>query len=730
MSKSAHNNSHRSSWLNHLAYLPLMSKVTRWVFRGGASVFMFHRVLPLGAPCYDPELATSEEVFASTLDWLRENSTILPLDALVRERNKRNGGKKPLSAITFDDGWLDNFQYAFPILRARNIPATIFLPVRFVGTNRRFWQERLWLCAQKLQPAEYRGAVIEKVARHFPWFPVGKDILTLDRKLKRFLLTRSSEEAEEFTQDLEESAGLAGASSDRAFLNWDEVFTMQGSGIAFGSHTLNHALLNQLEPARALVEVRDSRRELQERLGSEVLSFAYPWGAASPLVKQAVRDAGYAHAVATNPGGLVTAAHDPWYLPRIAISDSIVGNGAKFNADKTLFSIAKSACLARVSRARKRRPSEGGRRIKIVFVLDQIAEWEGGTERQLHALIHALDRNYFDPQLCFIFRPPGVEIPMPCQARFICPDATHNPSLPARLFKLARFLRRTRPHIVQTFFIEGIFLGIVAGRLAGVPAIVGSRRNAGYREKIHHRIALRLIGFLAHAWQCNSRAMWTYARGIQRVPANRLELLPNGIDLTRFAPVTAAERSRIRQKLGLNDKGPIFVSVAALTAIKDLPTLLDAAKGAQPHLPDAQVLIVGDGPLREELEQHAQALNLGHMVRFVGRESDVWPYLAAADFGVLTSKSEGSSNSVLEYMAMGLPSVVSDIAANRELLSGLFFAPGNAADLTEKLVLIAKDATVCSRLRAEGLATASQYSLRKFALRTQSYYARLASAYD
>jgi len=79
-------------------------------------------------------------------------------------------------------------------------------------------------------------------------------------------------------------------------------------------------------------------------------------------------------------------------------------------------------------------------------------------------------------------------------------------------------------------------------------------------------------------------------------------------------------------------------------------------------------------------------------------------------------------------MAMGLPSVVSDIPPNRELVSGLFFVPGNAADLAEKLVFLAKDAAMRSRLRSECLATASQCSLQRFALRAQSYYARLAAA--
>jgi glycosyltransferase involved in cell wall biosynthesis len=223
--------------------------------------------------------------------------------------------------------------------------------------------------------------------------------------------------------------------------------------------------------------------------------------------------------------------------------------------------------------------------------------------------------------------------------------------------------------------------------------------------------------------------MWEYARNTEKVSPERIELLPNAIDLTRFTPATAAERSAIRRTLGLNDKGPIFVSVAALTAVKDIRTLLDAAEQVKSHLPHAQMLVLGEGPLRKDLEQRSKTLDLGQMIRFVGRQSDVRPYLAAADYGVLTSKSEGSSNSILEYMAMGLPSVVSDIAPNRELVNGLFFAPGNASDLAEKLILISKDATLSSNLRTEYLGAASQYSLQRFALRAQSYYSRLASPY-
>jgi glycosyltransferase involved in cell wall biosynthesis len=142
---------------------------------------------------------------------------------------------------------------------------------------------------------------------------------------------------------------------------------------------------------------------------------------------------------------------------------------------------------------------------------------------------------------------------------------------------------------------------------------------------------------------------------------------------------------------------------------------------------DAQILVVGEGPLRKELEDQSEALGLAHMVRFTGRQSDVQLYLAAADFGVLTSLSEGSSNSVLEYMAMGLPSVVSDIAPNRELVSGVFFRPGDMNDLASKLLLICQDGALRNSLRREYLSAAQQFSIERFVLRAQSYYSKFAA---
>jgi len=710
-----------------LGRLPLVGMAARRILRAGSSVFMFHRVLPHGEECYDAGMATSKQAFGQVLDWLTENFQVVSLDELVRRREERTNQKRPPCAITFDDGWVDNFLHAFPLLRVRNLPATIFLPLEFIGTKRRFWQERLWLCTRQLKPNGHRQKAVEEAARHFPWFPLTPSTLASDGGLKRFLMTRPTEEAEEFVQFLAESARLSAEMPDRAFLNWAEVQTMRDSEISFGSHTLNHVLLTHMQPAHAESEIRKSRRELQERLGADISCFSYPWGAANSFTRDVVKEAGYKYAVGTLPG-LIRNGADLCLLPRIA-SNSILRSGDHFDSEKSFLSCSKKVLFATRRTQAIDKAARGTERIRIAFVIDQISEWEGGTERQLHTLISSLDRKYFDPQLCFIFGTPELSTEtLPCDARWVCPHPDRIPSLAVRLSRLAFILKEMRPHIVHTFFIEGIFAGIAAGRLAGVPRIVGSVRNAGHWKSTRHKAAFRAVTHLAHQWQCNSRTLWEYTNKTYGVPADRIEILPNAVDLSRFCPATHNERLATRRILGCSERAHIFVCVAALTLVKDIRTLLDAVGRVRTQLSGAQFLIVGDGPLRKELERDSEKLGLTGVVRFLGRQADVRRYLAAADFGVLTSKSEGSSNSVLEYMAMGLPSVVSDIAANRELVSGLFFTPGDAGDLAAKLLLIREDETVRTNLRSEYLTTVLQYSFGKFASRVQSYYSKLATS--
>jgi glycosyltransferase involved in cell wall biosynthesis len=211
------------------------------------------------------------------------------------------------------------------------------------------------------------------------------------------------------------------------------------------------------------------------------------------------------------------------------------------------------------------------------------------------------------------------------------------------------------------------------------------------------------------------------------VPPERIEILPNAIDLDKFSPPTSEARLEARRQLGLPLDGPVFVSVATLFPVKDPQTLVEAAALVRATLSDAQFLLVGEGPLRGALTKRIEELGLGETVRLLGAQADVRPYLAAADVGLLTSQSEGSSNSLLEYMAMGLPAVVTDLPANRELVGGEFFEAGNARELASRVLALWQDPGRRARLSGEYRRRATEFGLEAFARRAQSYYANLAT---
>jgi glycosyltransferase involved in cell wall biosynthesis len=538
-------------------------------------------------------------------------------------------------------------------------------------------------------------------------------------------MTRPSEETEDFVQSLEECTG-ASTPPVRSFLNWEEVRVMQQGGISFGSHTLHHTLLRNSSPRATEIEIRLSREELIDRLGAQVGSFSYPWGVSNALLEKQARESGYSCAV-TVKAGIISSETNPWLVPRIAISNSMLRNSSqKLDPGRAQLSFAKNVVAVALSRLKRTLPTHS--RIRIAFLIDQIDGWEGGTERHLHTLLNKLDRKYFDPELICNFR--YAQVPaesFPCPVHFICAEDKRL-SGASTLVRLVRLLRRIRPDIVQTYFPESNTLGIVAARLANVRVSIGTSRNLDYRTRFRDQIALRLAGKLAKSWQCNSQAVSEYVLDQFKMAPEKIEILPNAVDLSRFTPFRREDRAELRRQLGLNANGPIVVSVANLRPVKDLATLIAAARLVHVRLPAAQFVIVGEGPLCGQLQQQVSQASLTGVVRLVGLQSDVLPYLASADVGVLTSHSEGSSNSVLEYMAMGLPTVVSDIPPNRELVEGVFFVPGDVASLAEALVELWRDPPTIQRLAERNHRAALQYGVEELVRRAEGYYNRLVPA--
>jgi L-malate glycosyltransferase len=162
---------------------------------------------------------------------------------------------------------------------------------------------------------------------------------------------------------------------------------------------------------------------------------------------------------------------------------------------------------------------------------------------------------------------------------------------------------------------------------------------------------------------------------------NRIEIIDNGIEVDRYHP--AVNKAELRTRLELNPTRRFVVHVARHHPVKDQPTLLRGFALAAPHLPDVDLLVVGDGPLRGDLEALARTLGIADRVTFLGIRKDIPDVLAAADVFALTSVSEAASLTLLEAMASGLPAVVTNVGGNPDLvrdgIDGLLFTRGDAA---------------------------------------------------
>ena len=226
---------------------------------------------------------------------------------------------------------------------------------------------------------------------------------------------------------------------------------------------------------------------------------------------------------------------------------------------------------------------------------------------------------------------------------------------------LRRFIRDEHVDLVHAWDADAAIFGAPAAKLAGIPFIT-SRRDLG---QIYARRKL----WLMRAADRRAAAIVVNAEAIrQRViasgfPPSCVFLLPNIMDVAEFD----AEAGRPCKTL--EGRGPFVGCVARLNEEKDVATFLRAAARVRESLPAVTFVIAGDGPQRAELERLASALGLESSVQFLGDITAVPALLKRLSVGVLVpSRNEGLSNSILEYMAAGLPVVATDCGGNRELV--------------------------------------------------------------
>jgi peptidoglycan/xylan/chitin deacetylase (PgdA/CDA1 family) len=280
--------------------------------RPGLVVLTYHRVAePGAAPYYDPVISATPEAFRAQIEWLRNHVRILTLDELVTWVEAGPSGRELVAAVTFDDGYRDNFDAAAPILRAGNVPATFFIPTAFLDSPQLPWWDQV---AYVIKQTGVRRLLLER-NHNGGATPLEIDLDRVSRT--EAIMTIIGAFLDETIADdrwfLDQLATRAEVDMDvealgRAlFMTWDQVRQLAdaNAGLTIGSHGDSHRRLAGLDDDSQCYELAESKRILEARLGREVVALAYPYGwpgTYTARTKAIAAGAGYRLAFASREG--------------------------------------------------------------------------------------------------------------------------------------------------------------------------------------------------------------------------------------------------------------------------------------------------------------------------------------------------------------------------------------------------------------------------------------------
>lgn len=278
-----------------------------------------------------------------------------------------------------------------------------------------------------------------------------------------------------------------------------------------------------------------------------------------------------------------------------------------------------------------------------------------------------------------------------------------------QLRRFARLLREREVAVVHTHdFYTNVF-GMAGAMLARVPVRIASRRETGGMRTGAQKFVERRAYDLAHAVVANAAAVrdGLVAEGVR---AAKIEVVYNGLDAARLRPPPGLARAQLLERAGLPREleGRRLVTIVANLRhdVKDHPMFLRAARRVKDEVTKAAFVLAGEGELTEPLRALAARLGLAPDAFFTGRCERVAELLAASDVCVLTSKAEGFSNAILEYMAAARPVVATDVGGAREAIiegeTGYIVPPGDDAGLAARVVSLLKDPALACALGERG----------------------------
>jgi len=365
-------------------------------------------------------------------------------------------------------------------------------------------------------------------------------------------------------------------------------------------------------------------------------------------------------------------------------------------------------------------------KVQLVHLVGSLQH--GGTEELVFNLLTRLDRDLFEPEVWVLaasncreevvgrFERQGIRVKTLC-------DRWHR----TRVAHLWREFMRRKLDIVHTHHYDANYYGRLAAILARVPIIMTYDHNLPIDERAHHRLTWRILNIATSTNVTVSNSVARYRIHECGVPAAKVVVVRNGIDVHRFkSGCSIADRREARQALGIPQEGIIVGSVGRLVGCKRHDLVLRAVAYLRER-PDIRVLIVGEGPERQSLGRLARELGIANRVEFLGWTNRVEKAYQAMDVFLMLSENEGFGLVSAEAMASMIPIVAADEPIHREIITAEcgIFVESNPSAVANGIALLLDNPAKATRLAFNARRRAmEEFNIDRTAAELQALYQR------
>lgn len=353
----------------------------------------------------------------------------------------------------------------------------------------------------------------------------------------------------------------------------------------------------------------------------------------------------------------------------------------------------------------------------------------GGLQRVVSLLIDKIDKNRFEPYVACLDRG-GVFFEQASRASAGSYILGRKPGLFDRqlFFRLLKVVRQNKIDIIHSHNGCSSYAAL-AGRLAGVKGVIHTDHGRLVPDKKSAILEDRVSAMLMYRFIGVSAELSEYLVSTLRIDGKKVRTIINGVNDQTFCPLKPEERLAQRAQLGIAPGDKVIGTVCRLDPVKNLDFMIACMPAIVRSVPDAKLIIAGDGSERASLIAKAASLGVSSSVRFLGLRRDTEKIMPALDVYACTSLSEGTSMTILEAMACGLPVVASAVGGNVRLIdqtSGVLYPLEAGEKFVDAVTSLLLDESASAALGHQGRRKVkAEFSLERMVQTYEELYAEL-----